>query len=388
MSKKAPAASLVGRIRSVLLVPVLALVAGLFVGGLVIVFSNPESLRAWASFGRNPLRALEISWDLVYGAYAALFRGSLGSANALSETVVESTPLIFAGLSVALAFRAGLFNIGAEGQILAGTLFAGYVGFTYTSLPAPLHLTAALLAGMVGGGLWGAIPGILKARTGAHEVITTIMLNFIALRFIDLFLSTQTFQRPGRSDPISKPVAQSAELPNIPDLRINLGIVLALAFAYLVWWLLFRSTIGFEFRTVGSNPSAAHYAGMKVGLTFISAMTMAGALSGLAGTSILLGVNKSITPGFAGFGFDAIALALLGRTHPAGVVGAAFLFGVLRAGSTSMQAATSTPVDIIIVIQALILVFMAAPRLVREIFRIREERQLAESDVLTKSWAA
>ncbi|HEU4480542.1 MAG TPA: ABC transporter permease [Actinomycetota bacterium] len=370
-----------------LLVPALSLVAALFVGGIVIVFSDPDALRAWASFFRNPGNALSTSWDLVYDAYYALFKGSLGSSNALSETVVAATPLIFGGLSVAIAFRAGLFNIGAEGQILAGSLCAAYVGFTFQDLPAVVHLPLAVLAGFAGGSLWGFIPGFLKAKTGAHEVIMTIMLNFIALRFTDFLLTTTTFQRTGRADPISKPVAESARLPSFGDLRINLGIILALAAAALVWWLLFRSTIGFEFRAVGSNPSAAAYAGMGVGATYVLAMVLAGGLAGLGGTATLLGIQYSITPGFAGYGFDAIALALLGRSHPAGVVAAAFLFGVLRAGATGMQAATSVPVDIIIVIQALIIVFMAAPLLVREIFRIRT-RGVIDSDTFSKSWAS
>lgn len=375
-----------GRWKSAFLVPALSLLAASFIGGLVIVFSDPETLRAWASFGRNPGRALSLSVNLVGDAYTALLKGSLGSPNAISETVVAATPLMLGGLSVALAFRAGLFNIGAEGQILAGTLFAGYVGFSF-DLPGIIHLPLALIAGFVGGALWGAIPGFLKARSGAHEVITTIMLNFIALRFVDFFLSTTLFQRPGRSDPISKPVASSAELPGLGTLRVNLGVVLALLLAYAVWWLLFRSTVGFEFRAVGANPSAAAYAGMSVGGTYVLAMALAGGLAGLAGTTGLLGVSKSITPGFAGYGFDSIALALLGRSHPAGVVAAALLFGILRAGSTGMQAATSTPVDIIIVIQALVIAFMAAPRLVREIFRIKEARG-ADPETFTKSWAA
>lgn len=373
-------------LKSLILVPALAILAALFLGAVVMVFSDPETLRAWASFGRNPGRALSLSWDLASGAYSALLRSSLGSPNAVSETLVFATPLILAGLSVAVGFKAGLFNIGAEGQILAGAMMAGYVGFTF-DLPAAIHLPAALLAGFAGGALWGFIPGLLKARTGAHEVITTIMLNFIALRFVDFLLSTTTFQRTGRADPISKPVAETAELPPFGDMRVNLGIVLALIVAVAIWWLLFRSTVGFEFRAVGANPHAAAYAGMKVGGTYILAMVVAGGLAGLAGTTSLLGVNKSITPGFSGFGFDAIALALLGRSHPGGVVAAAFLFGILRAGATGMQAATSVPVDIIIVIQALVIGFMAAPRLVREIFRVRDDAGI-DSEVITKSWAA
>jgi simple sugar transport system permease protein len=369
------------------LVPLLALVSALVLGAIVMIFTDPETLRAWASFFRNPALALGLSWELVSEAYGALFRGSLGSVNAISETLVAATPLMLAGLSVALAFRAGLFNIGAEGQILLGTLFASYTAFTFDGLPLLVHLPLALVAGFLGGALWGAIPGLLKARTGAHEVITTIMLNFVALYLTTFLLKTEIYQRSGRADPISKPAPPSAQLPQLGDLRLHLGILVALVMAYAMWWLLFRSTIGFRFRAVGANPQAAAYAGMSIGGTHVVAMTLAGGLSGLAGTTNLLGVAMSVTPGFAGYGFDAIALALLGRTHPLGVVAAAVLFGILRAGATGMQAATSIPVDIIVVIQALIIVFVAAPALIREIYRIKA-RAPAEAETFTKSWAA
>lgn len=370
-----------------LLVPALAIAAALAIGAVVMIFSDPEVLRAWASFLRNPARALSLSWELVSAAYGALFRSSLGSANALSETVVQATPLTFAGLAVALAFKAGMFNIGAEGQLLAGAMAAAFAGFML-ELPAPLHVLVALLAGFAGGALWGFIPGLLKARTGAHEVILTIMLNFIALRLVDYLLKTETVRRAGRTDPISKQVADSATLPRVGELRLHAGILVALVVAWAVWWLLYRTTVGFRFRTVGANPDAAAYAGMPVGATYVLALALAGGLAGLGGTVQLLGVQRSVFPGFSsGYGFDAIALALLGRTHPGGVVLAALLFGVLRAGATGMQAATSVPVDIIVVIQALVIAFMAAPRLVREIFRVKAPRA-ADAEVFTKSWSA
>jgi general nucleoside transport system permease protein len=370
------------------LVPALALLASLVIGAIVIVFTNPDTLRAWASFGRNPARALDLSWDLVRDSYTALFRSSLGSDNAISETIVNATPLLFGGLSVALAFRAGLFNIGAEGQILIGAMGAAIVGFSFDGLPTFAHLPLAVLGGFLAGAMWGFIPGILKARTGAHEVIITIMLNYVAFSLVTWLLKTSVFLRPGRTDPISKPVAESAQLMTFFEgLRVHAGILLALAAAYFVWWLLFRSTVGFSFRAVGANPSAAAYAGISVAGTYVLAMSLAGGLAGLAGTSQVLGVQYSVFPGFSSFlGFDAIALALLGRSHPFGVVLAALLFGALRAGAAGMQAVTDTPVDIIVVIQALIIMFMAAPRLVREIFRIRADR-VAEADTFTKSWA-
>ena len=327
------------------------------------------------------------SFSAAYDAYEALFESSLGSADALERTFVEMTPLLFAGLSVALAFRAGLFNIGGAGQLIAGATAAGYVGFTF-DLPAAVHLPLALAAGAAGGMVWAAIAGFLKARTGAHEVISTIMLNFVALRLLDWFLSTNRFQRAGRNDPISKVVRESARLPDLPGPLGHLGLLLALAAAAGVWWLLSRSTAGFRMRAVGANPHAARTAGMAVGTTYVLSMALAGALAGLAGTSNLLGrPSFSLIPGFyRQIGFDAIALALLGRSKPGGVVGAAFLFGALRAGSTGMQASTQTPVDIIVVIQALIIAFVAAPRLVEAIWRVRGRR--LEGQSFTTGWGA
>ncbi len=376
-----------------LVLPALALVSALAVGGLVIVVSDPDALDAWGSFFTDPGRALGESASVVAGAYRALFESSLGSTRAIARTLREATPLLFAGLSVALAFRAGLFNIGAAGQLMVGAASAAYVGFTY-ELGAFVHLPLALAAGFAGGALWGGIAGLLKARTGAHEVITTIMGNFIALRLLDFALTTEAFQRPGRSDPITEPVAESARLQEVSrSFPVTWGLFLALASAALLWWLLERSTIGFRIRAVGANPAAARYAGMGVGATYLLSMGLAGGLAGLAGTVNVLGVPSfSLTPGYYQFiGFDAIALALLGRARPAGVVAAAVLFGVLRAGATGMQAATDTPVDIIVVIQALVIVFVAAPALVRAIWRVRTVRGApgtAEGQAFTTNWGA
>ena len=389
MSTAAGALQRGGRLASNLLLPVLALLTALAVGAVVIIFSDPTTLDSWRSFFADPGEALSGSWQVVHDSYRALFDSSLGSVQGLSETLTAATPLMLAGLSVALAFRAGLFNIGGEGQIIAGSIAAGWVGFTF-DLPTIVHLPLALAAGFVGGALWGAIAGVLKARTGAHEVITTIMLNFIALRLLDYLLTTESFLRPGRADPISKQVADTAELPRLSDnpiYRLHLGFLIALAAALFVWWLLFRSTVGFRMRAVGTNPNAARYAGMSVGGTWVLSMALAGGLCGLGGTAQLLGVEHTLTGGFSGVGFDAIALALLGRSNPLGVVGAALLFGVLRAGSVGMQAATSTPVDIIVVIQALIIVFVAAPSLIRAVYRIKADRVAGDQRFAT-GWGA
>ncbi len=314
----------------------------------------------------------------------------MGSAAGIGRTLVEATPLALAGLSVAFAFRAGLFNIGAAGQLIIGATCAGWVGFTWTGLPAPLHVTTAVVAGFAGGAAWGAIAGVLKARTGAHEVITTIMLNYVSYRLLDHALRSDAFQPAGRDDLISKPVAASGRLPEVSvgEITVHAGLFLALAAAAVVWWLLERSTVGFRLRSVGANPHAARVAGMSVGGAYVLAMVVAGGLAGLAGTTNILGrPSFSLTGGYYAFiGFDAIAVALLGRANPAGVLGASVLFGMLRAGSTSMQAATSTPVDIIVVIQALVILFVAAPALVRALYRIQAGRGTTQT--FTTGWGA
>jgi simple sugar transport system permease protein len=354
----------------------LAIVTAMIIGALVIVFSDPDTLDHWNSFTSDPWGAVTASWDVTYASYRALFDSSLNGTGPLSRTLVEATPLLFAGLSVALAFRAGLFNIGGAGQLMMGATAAAFVGFHF-DLPDGIHLVLALLAGLAGGMAWGSIAGFLKARTGAHEVISTIMLNFVALRLLDWFLSLDSFQRAGRNDPLTPPVAESARLPTLPGpFDVHFGLVLALAAAFGVWWLLERSTVGFRMRAVGTNPDAARAAGMNVAATYLLSMALAGGLAGLAGTANVLGrPSFSVSGGFyQQIGFDAIALALVGRSKPGGVVAAAVLFGALKAGSTGMQAATETRVEIIIVIQALIIAFVAAPAVVSAIWRIKSRR--------------
>lgn len=391
-----------GRLRGLLL-PVLAVLTALVVGAVLIVFTNDAALHAWARFFRHPGVALSASWAAVREAYYALFSGALGSPSTIaraigsgqlsqiqsalspiSETVVTATPLIFVGLSVALGFRSGLFNIGAEGQMNIGALVAAASGFSLTWIPEPLHLVVVLLAGVAGGALWGAIPGFLKAKTGAHEVITTIMLNFIAVSLLLYMLSTSFYRQ--QAEPVAKPVVVA--FPHLfgSSLRIHLGIAVAVAVAAAVGWFLNRTTLGFEFRAVGANPAAARAAGMNPTRTTIMVMTLAGGLAGLAGANQLASITPSLLPGFAGgLGFDGIAIALLGRGRPAGVVASAFLFGALRSGGRSMQAITQTPIDIIVVIQAFVIAFVAAPALVRAIFRIKE-RRVVGPETFTKGW--
>ena len=383
----APPSARAGPVRSVLnelKVPALALLSALVVGGLFIIFTNPECLYAWARFSNDPARALSRSWDAVSDAYSALFMGAVGSRRAISETLTLTTPLVLAGLSVAFAFRAGLFNIGAAGQIIMGTIFAGFVGFTF-DLPAPLHVALAVVAGFIGGALWAGLAGLLRATTGAHEVITTIMLNFIALRFLDWLLTTRLFLPDGRDNPVSKRVVESARLPRFSeDLRVNAGILLAILAVLIVWWILQRSTLGFQVQALGLNADAARYAGMRTAALIVGAMAIAGGLAGLAGATIVLGITPLITGGLPSTGYDAIAVALLGRSNPIGVFFAALLFGGMQAGALQMQSATSTPVDIVIVIQALIIMFVAAPELVRAIYRVKADG--GDTPTFTANW--
>lgn len=344
-----------GRAEELVVVPVFAVVAALALGAVVML-------------------ATGIGLSTIGQSYLALLRGSVGSVYAVSETLTAAFPLILAGLGLALGFRAGLFNIGAEGQVVMGGLAAVIAGFSLAGAPALVALPAAILAGALAGALYAAIAGWLRASTGAHEVITTIMLNLMSYRLLDWALSTPFVQKEGRADPISKSVPEAAELPRLlgvldPNLRVHAGLFLTLAMVALSWWLLFRSKLGFEFRAAGENPVAARFAGMNAGLTIVLAMGVAGALAGLAGANQVLGVLGRATPGFsAGIGFDGIAVALLGRSHPVGVLLAGLLFGALEAGGRQMQVDAGVSIDLIGIIQALIIVFIAAPLLVRALF--------------------
>ncbi len=338
-----------------IIVPVLAVVVAMALGAVVMLLTG-------------------VNLPTVGQAYAALFNGSFGSISAVSETLTAAAPVTIAALGVALGFRAGLFNIGAEGQMIAGGMAAVVVGFSFAGLPIWIHLPLALLAGIIGGAIWGAIPGWLKAATGAHEVITTIMLNLSAVQLTYYLLRNPPIQKAGRHDPVSATVLQSAELPKLltwidPNLRLNAGIIIAILMVIFVYWLLFRTTLGFEFRASGLNPFAARYAGMRSGLIIVVVMAISGGLAGLAGANQVLGVLGRATPGFtAGVGFNSIAVALLGRSHPVGVLLAGILFGALDAGGRQMQVTAGVRIDLIAIIQSLIIVFVAAPLLMKAAF--------------------
>ncbi|MBG6182866.1 simple sugar transport system permease protein [Arthrobacter sp. CAN_A214] len=363
------------------LVAVLAVLMSLILGGLLIALTDPEVASSASYFLSRPQDTLSAAWAAASGAYLALFQGSVFNFEGatftrmiypLTQTLTVATPLICAGLGVALAFRAGLFNIGAQGQILIGATFAGWVGFTL-HLPAGIHLLLVILAGMLGGALWAGLVGVLKARTGAHEVILTIMLNYVAVNLVLYFLSTPAFQRPGSTNPISPQLDPTALYPPLlgPEFRLHWGFVVAVLATLFVWWLLNRSTVGFELRAVGANATAARTAGISVSKGYILAMAIAGALAGLAGVAQVSGTEKVLTSGVAAsFGFDAITVALLGRSSPWGTFAAGLLFGAFRAGGVTMQASTGTSIDIVLVVQSLIVLFIAAPPLVRSLFRL------------------
>ncbi|MCK6629478.1 MAG: ABC transporter permease [Anaerolineae bacterium] len=368
-----------------LLIPLLAVFSALVIGGIIIVVTDAA---VYAAFREGGLGAgLVAVWKSIAVAYGALFSGSLGGPGAISESLVAATPYIFAGLAVAVGFRGGLFNIGGEGQLLVGAAAAVIIGYSF-QLPAIIHLPLALLGGMAGGALYASIPGILKAKTGAHEVINTIMLNYIAFRFFD-WAFTGPLRRPGGDRPVTAEIFPSAYLPQLFEgYRFHWGFFLALLTAFVIWWLLFKTTLGFEIRTVGANPNAARYGGIKITRIIVLTMAISGGLAGLAGTNEVLGLNHFLAGGFSsGYGFDAIALALLGKSHPLGVVLAALLFGTLRNGATRMQSIASIPIDIISIVQALVIVFIAAPAIVRWVYRVRGKSE-AEEATFTRGWGA
>ena len=351
------------------LIPFLAILTALIVGGVIIKF-----------VGGDP-----------FLAYQGLIQGSFGSTKALSETAVWATPYIFAGLAVALAFKGGLFNIGAEGQLAVGAVFSALIGYALPEwlgydLPTVIHLPLAILIGMLMGGVWAGIVGALKAYTGGHEVINTIMMNYIALNTTS-FLLNGVMKDKSPTNVIARTplIADSARMPPIFEgLRVHWGFVLALLVAFLIWWLLNKTTLGFEIRTVGLNPDAAKYAGINVKRIIILTMAFSGMLAGLAGSIEVTGLNYRHELGFSiGYGYDAIAIALLGRSHPLGVVLASILFAAMRNGATRMQFLTQMPVDLISMIQALILLFVAADAIVRYIYRIKSK---GERVVLTRGW--
>ncbi len=346
-------------------IPVLAVLTALAIGAIVI----------WAS-GASVIKA-----------YKGLLEGAVGSVRNLTETLLIATPYTLAGLAVTLAFRCGLFNIGVEGQFNMGALFAVAVAVGVKGLPTIIHLPLSLLAGALGGAFWGAIPGFLKAKLGAHEVTNSIMLNYIAVKTMD-YIVKNPLRDKAASIPRTAFIEKTATLPPLlAPYRVHAGLLVAIAMIFVVYWLLWKTTLGFEIRTVGANPDAAHYAGMSVTRNFILAMVLSGALAGLAGTGEVLGTNRNLPASFiSGYGFDSIAIALLAKSHPFGILPAALLWAGLRNGAGLMQVRAGISIDLINIVQGLVIVFIAADEIIRRLYRIKKPKEAIREMVFTRGW--
>ena len=369
-------------------VGLLAVLTALILSSILILAADSQ-VRYTAGYLLNrPGDFLHATASTLSEAYSSLLRGALFDWRAttgvrmirpITDTLTNATPLIIAGLGVAVAFRAGLFNIGGQGQMILGAITACYVGIAW-NLPPVVHLLLAVVGAALGGLVWGGIAGVLKARTGANEVIVTIMLNSIAAHLLSQVLSLKAFNGEGETgNRKSLTVADAAQYPSLAgdSFRLHTGFLLALLVAVAVWWLMERSRLGFQLRATGLNADAARTAGMSVPWVTSLVMMISGALCGLAATAPVLGTQKSMDESVVGtIGFDAITVALLGRSRPVGTVLAGLLFGALRAGGTAMQAAPGTHIKIVLVLQSTIVLFIAAPPLVRAIFRLPERRAL------------
>lgn len=339
---------------SLLAVPVTVVVLSVLVGAVVILLS--ELL----------VPGQEFDWTLPITAYSALVQGAIGSPEAIVDTLVNTAPLLFGGLAVGFGFKAGLFNIGAQGQFLLGALGAVIVGVWLADAPPIVATPLAVLAGFVAGGLWGFVPGFLKAVSGAHEVVSTIMMNYIAKSLLAALVSGP-LKVPGSPSPVTFDVGNAA-FPVILGRNGHLGILLAVLAAFFMWWLLYRTTWGFEVRAVGANPDASRYAGMRPKLIIMATMAFSGALAGLAGVCVLLGVTHTMTSSFGTtVGFDSIAVALLARSDPLMTIPAALLFGGMRSGARLMQIQAQIPVELVDVLQAVILLFLVASPVLRRL---------------------
>ncbi len=364
---------IVGAILDLVMLPAVAILLALIVGAIVILAS--ELLLTGRPF--DPTLPLT--------AYRALIEGAIGSPEALVNTMVAATPLVLGGLAVGLGFKAGLFNIGAQGQFLMGALGSVAAGVAVSTWPVLIAIPVAVLAGFLAGALYGFIPGFLKAASGAHEVVTTIMLNYIAIAILAAMVSGP-LKVPNSPSPVTFDVGNAA-YPIIIGRNGHFGIVVALVAVAIVWWLLYRTTRGFEIRTVGANPDAARYAGMRPRFLLMFTMALSGGLAGLAGTGVVLGVTHSMTSSFGTtVGFDSIAVALLARSNPIGIVFAALLFGAMRAGAGLMQIQAGIPVELVDVVQATILLFLIATPALLKMTRLRGVRGGLETTTITRSY--
>ena len=377
---------------------VFALALGLLFGALVIITTTPAVLDAWRAIFHswNGLpHALNLTFNNVGAAYRSMFTGSIvdppglwhsvttgkGWTNTLtpiSETLTYATPLVIASTGVGIAFQTGLFNIGANGQAVIGGIFGAVVG-SMLHMPTVLHLPLTLLAGITGGMICGAVPGVLKAYTGAHEVIVTLMFNYVTYAFLLFMVLSTPFQQPGQQNDIGRTMDHSAQLAPLfgtgSELRVSYGVFVAVAVVVFASWLLNRSSLGFDFRVTGANPSAARASGINARTVIVLVFLISGGLAGLAGVVQVASTTHYVDGGFlignAGIGFTAITVALLGRNRPMGIVWSALLFAALGVGGRNMQATTGIPLDLATVIQSAIVLFVATPVLVKEIFRLR-----------------
>ncbi len=370
------------------IITVAALVLAFALGAIVMVFADADVASKWAYFFSRPGDALGASWEKISSTFYAMWVGSMGSWVAITDTTAAAAPLICAGLAVAIAFRAGLFNIGAQGQSMVGAMTAAYAGFTFTGLPIFIHLPLVIIIGMLAGAVWGGIVGVLKARTGAHEVILTIMMNYIAVNLLAYLMKQKWMKDPDRSDPISPVLEWTATMPRLDGTRLHLGFFIAIAAAIVVWWLLERTKFGVHLKAIGLNPNAAATAGASVPNVTMTTMAIAGSLGGLAGVMMvtaperLTGFPPQMTDNVIGtLGFDAITVALLGRSKPIGVIFAGLLFGALKASRRTMITMADTPDKLTDLIQALIVLFVAAPAFVAWLLPFLKERKVRNENV-------
>jgi simple sugar transport system permease protein len=360
----------------------LAVLLGFVVGAIFMIVSNKEFLSALGYFFSRPTDAFGAAWNVVSAGYGALFKGAIFNAEAetferairpLTETLRLGAPLIAAGLGIGLTFRVGLFNIGGTGQLIFGIIFSTWVA-TRLELPFLIHVTVAMIAGILGASLLGALVGYLKARTGAHEVILTIMLNYIAISFFTFLMRDPALLQEQRAtgNPKADPPADTAILPKLlgDEYSLHFGLILALVSVVVYWWLMERSTIGYRLRMVGFNPDAAKTAGINVNRTYVVAMALSAAFVGVAAGNQALGTNEGVIPSsHADIGFDAITVALLGGSSAPGILMAGLLFGAFKAGSAGMQVIGVSP-EVLGIVQGAIVLFIAAPPLIRAIFRL------------------
>lgn len=369
---------------------ILSIISGFIMGGLLVIVTSPEVYKA---FGESFGKGLATSWKMVALTYSSLFIGAFGdpakiaaafrsgdsaliqkSLSSFFESLVVSTPYLFTGVAVALGFRSGVFNIGAEGQLQIGSIAAAWAGWTFSGLSPWIHVPLAFLMGAMAGGIWGFVPGWLKVKTGASEVITTIMMNYIGYYLI-YYLVAVPFKDPNEVVPKTRWILDSAKLYRLFDepIRFHIGFFVAVAVAVLIWFLLFKTTWGYEIRSVGLNMHASRYAGMNITVLTVAAMSLSGALAGMGGANEILGVYWRQSQALStGYGFDSIALALLAQNHPLGVILTALLFGFLRSGSKVMQLNAGIPIYIINILQAFIILFLAAPAIIRTIYRLKQ----------------